>query len=142
MLEYRRLKFNPRTAHLFERLEVMQQPAAVTDSVIFNWIAEEQAAAFGATLWTRDVCGGAGGGDHCLSSMFAAGQLANYIAAKMAAVLQPTDTDFAFLLKRFAEESKLQQRQELMAALAQLDLEPSEVPQHYGCLVIFLLNSY
>ena len=136
MVEWRQLKFDPKTAHLFEKVDVMQQPAAVTDSVIFTWIAEEQAETYGASLWTRDVCGGAGGGDACATAMFAAGQMANYIAAKMTAVLQPTDTDFAFLLKRFAEECKLQHRQEKLAALAQLGLEPGELPRHYGALEI------
>ena len=61
MLEYRRLRDNPKTAHLFEKVEVMQQPAAVTDSAIFTWVAEALAKTYGAPLWTRDVCGGAGG---------------------------------------------------------------------------------
>ena len=65
MLERRRLRDEPKTAHLFEKLDVMQQPAAVTDSVIFQWITEDLAATYGATLWTRDVCGGAGGGEAC-----------------------------------------------------------------------------
>ena len=132
MQDWRAIRDSPKTAHLLEKLEVMQQPSAVTDSVIFCWIAEAQAEAYGCSLWTRDVCGGAGGGEQCAAAMFAAGQLGNYIAAKMTAVLQPTDTDFAFLLKRYAEESKLQQRAELVAALAQLELEQSAVPLHYS----------
>ena len=103
---------NPKTAHLLEKVDVMCQPAAVTDSIIFSWIAEDLAREYGATVWTRDVCGGAGGGESCRTAMFAAGSLGTYIAAKMTAVLQPTDTDFAFLLKRFADEYKLEQRQQ------------------------------
>ena len=94
--EWRAIRDNPKTAHLLQRVEVMAQPAAVTDSVIFTWVAESQAAEFGACLWTRDTCGGAGGGEACKTAMFCAGQIPNYIAAKMTAVLQPTDTDFAF----------------------------------------------
>ena len=37
MLEWRQLRDNPETAHLFEKLDVMQQPAAVTDSVVLKW---------------------------------------------------------------------------------------------------------
>ena len=130
--EWRLIRGNPKTAHLLQRVEVMAQPAAVTDSVIFTWVAESQAEEFGACLWTRDTCGGAGGGEACRTAMFCAGQIPNYIAAKMTAVLQPTDTDFAFPLRRFAEESKLMQRLELMAALAQLKLDPVDLPRHYG----------
>ena len=62
MAEWRKLRDNPKTAHLFEKVDVMQQPAAVTDSVIFGWITEDLAKTYGASMWTRDVCGGAGGG--------------------------------------------------------------------------------
>ncbi len=128
MLEWRRLRSNPETRSLLERVDVMQQPAAVTDAIIFTWTAAAICRQFGACLWTRDVCGGGGGSEACVTAMFAAGCMPCYIAAKMTAVLPPTDTDFAFLLKRFAEESKLEARQLKLAAVAQLGLQPGEAP--------------
>ena len=41
MLEWRRLRDNPETQHLLEKVDVMAQPAAVTDGVIFTWVAED-----------------------------------------------------------------------------------------------------
>ena len=136
MLEWRRLRGDPETRHLLERVDIMQQPAAVMDAVIFTWVSEDLCRDYGACVWTRDVCGGGGGSEACTTAMFAAGCVPNYIAAKMTAVLQPTDTDFAFLVKRFAEEAKLEQRTRRNAALAQLGLEHKQAPLHYGALEI------
>ena len=93
------------TAHLLERVDVRSQPAAVTDAIIFTWVAEALCMEYGASIWTRDVCGGGGGSETCITAMCDAGCLPNYIAANVIAALQPTGTDFAFLLTRFAEEA-------------------------------------
>ena len=82
--------------NLFRFVEVMQQPAAVTDSLIHKWRVKSLMKQYGdAMLWVRDTCGGGGYAAVCRSVNYAGSQLTSWIAAKMTAALQPTDTDFA-----------------------------------------------
>ena len=56
-------------------------------------------------------------------AMRLAGQVPAWIAGKMTAVLQITDTDFAFLMKCYAEEVKKEARVQLEAVAAQANKE-------------------
>ena len=41
--------------HLFEGLQVMQQPAAVVDSVITHWALEDLGSRYPCSIWQRDM---------------------------------------------------------------------------------------
>ena len=108
---------------LFEGISLMQQPAAVVDSVITTWSIMEMAEKYPSILWQRDLSGGGGFSMQAKQAMRLAGQVPAWIAGKMTACLQITDTDFAFRLKAFATEAKLQMRTQLQASSLQAGME-------------------
>ena len=108
---------------LFEGISVMQQPAAVVDSVITCWTIGEMAAKYPCVLWQRDLSGGGGFSLQAKQAMRAAGQVPVWIAGKMTPCLQITDTDFAFRLKSFANQVKQDVKLQLAAAATQAGLE-------------------
>ena len=110
---------------LFEGISVMQQPAAVVDSVITTWSIMEMAMKYPCMLWQRDLSGGGGFSLQAKQAMKIAGQVPSWIAGKMTAVLQITDTDFAFLMKSYAEEVKREVRVQMEAVAAQAKKEVS-----------------
>ena len=91
---------------LFRNVQVMQQPAAVIDSVLMKWVLEDQGKRYPCSLWQRDLSGGGGFSLQSQQCMQLIGQVPTWIAGKMTSVLQLTDTDFAFRMKAFAKESK------------------------------------
>ncbi len=107
-----------RCPELFEGLSLMQQPAAVVDSIIMAWVLEEQAKLYPCSLWQRDLSGGGGFSTASRQRMQLIGQVAAWIAGKMTSVLQLTDTDFARRLKAFAMHEKDLLKQEMKAAAA------------------------
>ena len=104
---------------LFELVDVMQQPAAVMDGVLFSWVVEEQGKQFPVTLWQRDLSGGGGYSEQSMKMMQLSNQVAAWILGKMTSVLQITDTDCARPLKVCANGAKNRMRQELKAVAAQ-----------------------
>jgi hypothetical protein len=110
---------------LLEGISVTQQPAAVVDSVITTWSIMEMAAKYPCMLWQRDLSGGGGFSSQAKQAMKIAGQVPTWIAGKMTPVLQITDTDFAFLMKSYAEEVKRDVRVQLEAVAAQANKEVS-----------------
>ena len=108
---------------LFEGVPVMQQPAAVADSVIATWSIMEMAAKYPCMLWQRDLSGGGGFSVQAKQAMRIASQVPAWIAGKMTAVLQITDTDFAFLMKKYADEVKRDVRMQMEAVAAQANKE-------------------
>ena len=54
------VKLRSERPELFRRVEVMQQPAAVMDAVLFSWVLQSQAAQFPCSLWVRGLSGGVG----------------------------------------------------------------------------------
>ena len=45
---------------LFEGVSLMQQPAAVVDSIIMSWVLEQQGNQYPCSMWMRDLSGGGG----------------------------------------------------------------------------------
>jgi len=96
MMPWRRLRdVRP---NLFESVSVMSQPAAFVDNIILSWTIEEHSKAFPQSVWQRDMFAAAFS-QEAASAMFLAHELPCSIAAKMTAVLQLTDTDFAKTFK-------------------------------------------
>ena len=121
-----------RAPHLFEHVEVMAQPCAVTDSLITKWSMESMQKRHGCTLWMRDSCGG-GGKSVCGEQLaFVCNQAAHFIAGKMTSAVQITDTDFSYRLKAFAAEAGRGLRREQKAAVAQSAHADAEL-ENWGC---------
>jgi hypothetical protein len=116
-------KLRSQSPELFEKLTVMQQPAAFVDSIIYVWSAEEMAEKYSQSIWNRD----------CFAAAFspaaaAAGSLCNslpaFVAAKMTPVLQLTDTDFSARFKAAASRAKMELRSKIRAEFEALKLRP------------------
>ena len=119
------VKLRSERPELFQRVDVMQQPAAVMDAVLFKWVLESQAMQFPCSLWMRDLSGGGGFAVQSERSMKVAQQVPSWIMGKMTSVLQVTDTDIARPLKLCACDAKAELRQELKAAAVQTGVEES-----------------
>ena len=113
------VKLRSERPELFQRVDVMQQPAAVMDAVLFKWVLESQAKQFPCSLWMRDLSGGGGFAVQSARLMSVAQQVPAWIMGKMTSVLQVTDTDMARPLKQCANDAKQELRQELKAAAVQ-----------------------
>ena len=81
---------------MFVGLSIMQQPAAVTDSVVQHWRIQELSAQYGRSIWQRYTFA-----THMTSeayqSMSLGWMLRSLFLGKMTPVLQLTDTDLAFI---------------------------------------------
>ena len=100
-----------RTEHpeLFERLEVMSQPAATVDSVIFKWSLETQAKEMTCSLFQRDMLSAALSTDSRVA-MSLANQVPAWIEGGMTPVLQITDTDFSASFKAGVRRAQAEER--------------------------------
>ena len=76
------VKLRKEQPQLFERVEVMSQPAAVMDAVLFKWVLQSQARQFPCSLWMRDLSGGGGFAVQSARSMKAAQQVPAWIMGK------------------------------------------------------------
>ena len=93
-------------------VELMQQPAAFCDSVIVCWIAEmRRKEEANRMIVVRDMFAG-GLSASCVRMSAVCDQLRTYIAGKMTAVMQLTDTACAFSLKKEIEAVKQEVRRE------------------------------
>ena len=117
------VKLRSERPDLFEHVDVMQQPAAVMDSILFAWVVEAQAMKYPVSLWQRDLSGGGGYALQSMKAMQVANQVPTWILGKMTSVLQITDTGFARPLKVNAIGAKAAMRQQLKAAAAQTGAE-------------------
>ncbi len=102
---YEIVEIRKRRPELFEDLVVMQQPSAFTDEIIEVWIIEDLASRCTQAIHQRDLFGAAMT-NNSLKAMQIAQMIPCWIAPKMTPVLQLTDTDIAFILKRFVDREK------------------------------------
>ena len=114
-LAYGLVELRKKKPELFKDLVVFQQPAAFMDEIIVTWIAEDSAQHFVQAIHQRDLFGAALTQTAKKASKLAQ-QISSWIAPKMTPVLQLTDTDIAYILKRAADEIKAQICRELRAA--------------------------
>ena len=92
ILQWRKLR--SARPELFRDVVIMQQPAAVTDAVITCWSIEDLSRRYPCSLWQKDLSGGGGAGQQCRKAMQLGQQIGAWVAGKMTACLQLTDTDF------------------------------------------------
>ena len=95
-------KLRDEDPEVFEKVIVMQQPSATFDEVLVSWDLEDLAKRFPATVLQRDLLSGA-----LTSRTKMAAQLLHiitcWVGPGMTPVVQLTDTDFSFILKRALE---------------------------------------
>jgi len=98
----------------FKGLVVYQQPAAFVDEIIQAWMIKDSASRVPQAIHQRDLFAAALT-QTSRNGMKLAQQLESFIAPKMTPVLQLTDTDIAFIMKRVADQTKGQIARELRA---------------------------
>jgi len=111
---------------MLTRVMVLQQPAGFVDGVIMKWLIEDLAERFPLMVHQRDMFE-AGLNENAQKASFLAHSVMSYVAGKMTAVLQLTDTDVSFSLKAAATREKASLRK-MMRAAAVSKNEPA--PSH------------
>ena len=97
---------------MLEKIEVYQQPAGFVDNVIFSWITKHQAETTTASLEQRDLFASPLS-ENGKAVAFLSHQIQTFIAGKMSAALQLTDTHFSFMIKACSRRSKEQIKREM-----------------------------
>ena len=111
------VELRKRRPELFKNLVVFQQPAAWMDEITQLWAIEDLARRVPQAVHQRDLFAAALS-DTCKKGMQLGLQIPSWIASKMSAVLQLTDTDVAFPMKRDAEAAKEELSRAMRSAAA------------------------
>ena len=90
---------------MLEKIEVYQQPSGFVDNIIFSWNTKVQAQHTVSSFEQRDLIASpmSEGGK---AVAWLSHQIQTFIAGKMSAALQLTDTHFAFLIQAACRRSK------------------------------------
>ena len=99
----------------------MQQPSGFQDSIISKWRIEGQASQYVQKLHSRDLNASYLSSSARMAS-FLSHEVNRFLAGKITAVLQLTDTDVAFSLKAAARRSQEQLRRELRQKAIEEDI--------------------
>ena len=100
---------------IFEEIVVVQQPSATADEIITGWGLEDLGKRFPAAVLQRDLVSGALS-DRARMAAFMQQIICCWVAPGMTPVVQLTDTDIAFPLKRKIDAEKLNIAQEFKSA--------------------------
>ena len=103
---------NADVRRMLEKVEVMQQPAGFSDSIIAKWRIEQMCVENVGVLHSRDLCGSYLS-ETSRKASFLSHEINHWIAGKLSAVLQVTDTDVAFPFKAAARREQATLRGEL-----------------------------
>ncbi len=95
----------------FKDVVVMQQPSATCDEIIVGWSMEDLGKRFPACVLQRDLVSGALS-DNAKLAAYLQQVIPCWIGPGMTPVVQVTDTDVAFPLKRIIERKKVEISQE------------------------------
>ena len=98
-------KNNTEVRRMLEKIEVYQQPSGFVDNVIFSWITQAQAEHTACSFEQRDLFASPISEDG-KAVAWLSHQIQVFIAGKMSAALQLTDTHFAFLTQASCRISK------------------------------------
>ena len=108
---------------MMEYIDIMQQPAGFSDSIIPSWRSEAMAVEHPQSLHVRDL-NASYLSDYARQASYLSHSVMGWIGGKMAAVVQPTDTDVAFPLKAEAERAQGALRRELQEQAIREGVEP------------------
>ena len=89
---------NPEVRKMLEKIEVYQQPAGFVDNVVFSWMSKNQAKTCVGSVEQRDLFASPLS-ENGKAVSFLSHQIQTFIAGKMSAALQLTDTHFGFMIK-------------------------------------------
>ena len=100
---------------IFKDIVIMQQPSATADEIIVGWGLEDLGQRFPAAVLQRDLVSGALS-DRARLGAYLQNILCCWIAPQMTPVVQVTDTDFAYPIKRKIDQEKMKIAQEFKNA--------------------------
>ena len=106
------VELRKRMPEIFEGLVVFGQPAAWMDEIIQSWCCQDLGDRIDQCVHQRDLFAAALT-DTNKKIMSILGQIPSWIAAKMTAVQQLTDTDFAFPMKAAVKKIKTEMAREM-----------------------------
>lgn len=104
-------------------VEIYQQPAGFVDSVIMTWMIQALAREHSLSIHQRDMFSAALSSSTAQASHLSHSVL-TFVAGKMTPVLQLTDTDLSFAVKRAADRVKAELRRDLRAEALKRCSEP------------------
>ena len=110
----------PQARKLLQEIELMQQPSGFQDSIISKWRIEAQALQSVQKLHSRDLNASYLSSSARMAS-FLSHEVNHFLAGKITAVLQLTDTE-ALSLKAAARRSQEQLRRELRQKAIEEDI--------------------
>ena len=128
-------KSSPEAKAMIDYIDIMQQPAGFSDTIIAVWRIESAAAEYPQSLHVRDL-NASYLSDHSRQASMLSHSVMGWIGGKMTAVVQPTDTDVAFPLKTAAGRAQGELRRELQEKAISEGVEPCYKCGPYEILVI------
>ena len=109
-------KMNPEARKMLESsIDVYQQPSGFVDSIVTKWITERQSEFVVQAVHQKDLFAAALG-EVSKRACFLSHVFQAWIAGKMTAVLQLTDTDIAYVLKSASRRVKAEVKREMRSA--------------------------
>jgi hypothetical protein len=97
---------------MLEKIEITQQPAGFSDSIIAKWRIEAQADFFPCVFHSRDLCASYLR-ETARKARFLSQEVCHWIGGKLRAVMQVIDTDVAFPFRAAASRSQATLKREL-----------------------------
>jgi hypothetical protein len=128
-------KSSPEAKAMIDYIDIMQQPAGFSDTIIAVWRIESAAAEYPQSLHVRDL-NASYLSDHSRQASMLSHSVMGWIGGKMTVVTQPTDTDVAFPLKAAAGRAQNELRRELQEQAISEGVEPCYKCGPYEILVI------
>ena len=128
-------KSSKEAKEMIDYIDIMQQPAGFSDTIIAVWRIESAAAEYPQSLHIRDL-NASYLSDHARQASMLSHSVMGWIGGKMTAVAQPTDTDVAFPLKAAATRAQAELRRELQEQAISEGVEPCYKCGPYEILVI------
>ena len=104
---------NPKAREMLKYIDVMQQPSGFQDSIISLWRVESEASCgkYPQCLHSRDL-NASYLSEAARQGMFLSHEVGHFIAGKVGAVIQPTDTGVVFPLKAQASRTQNEMRRQ------------------------------
>ena len=114
---------SPEAKAMIDYIDIMQQPAGFSDSIIAKWRIEAMAVEHPQSLHVRDL-NASYLSDYARQASYLSHAVMGWIGGKMTAVVQPVDTDVAFPMKAAAGRAQMELRKELQEKALAEGIEP------------------
>jgi len=100
--------------NMLKHVDIYQQPSGFNDSITMSWMHEELSREHVVAIHQRDMFGAALSSD-AQKAAFLSHSVSTFVSGKMTSVLQLTDTDLSFPVKRAADRMKAELRKTFRA---------------------------